>query len=1224
MRFRAALLLGAFLAAVTSSTAFGQGFQGGLRGAIKDSGGVIPGVEVTLTNERTNIGRNTVTNERGEYVFTNIDPGSYVLKASLAGYKTIERREIPIGTQQFLTMDLTMEVGAIEENITVTGQSPIIETSNASTGTVLDSTALQALPSPGRSAFLIGTTVPTVIPSGDGQFNRQQDQTNASLLSLGGGTRRGNNYTLDGVPITDLTNRAVANPSIEALDDVKVQVHTYDAEMGRTGGGVFNTTLKSGTNSFRGTAFFQTRPVSLVKNNYFSDIAFKNCAAGDALCVTKNQKPDTSWYVPGGGVGGPIVKDRTFFWFATEDYHNVSTRNGALTLPTAAERNGDFSATTNAAGVQIKIYDPFSPTRAQFPNNVIPRERLNPIALKMLSYIPLPQTNIDNGNANYNAVAQIVDQFQQEYSGKIEHKFTDKVTLTGFYLYNRTDEPCSNYFEPGLNGPNRFADPADYILKRRPQILAINNTWIPSNNSTLALRFGWTNFPDKPQLSIDFDPATLGFSQNFLSQIAQTPVAKFPLVTFTQGGYRALGAQTPVIDRTYKSIGGNVAYSRFVGTHTYKIGADYRKIGVNLYNPGSSSGNFQFGRELTSSTGLANGDALNGNAMASFLLGLPNGDFQSTPSTFTLTTPLNIYTNYFGGYVQDDWRVSSKFTLNYGLRLEHEGGMREKDNNFTVGFDRTSPNGLSSVVIPASVDPSGGTPARSPLGGLMFAGVNGNPVEQGNPPKVKVSPRIGIVYSLDSKTVLRGGYGLYWSPYNYPAPSPTSNNGNFGQIGFTNNTSSPQPAGTAIPTVTLANPFPNGVVPASGSSLGLLAGAGTGIAFVDQNRGAPRVQQYSVDLQRELGGDMAFTVSYVGARGDQLPLGGTVDTPVNINQLDPKYLALGATALSTQVPNPFFGIAAAGPFSRQANIARSQLLRPFPQYGDINMLQVTEGYNRYNAAVFELNKRLSHGWGGRFSYTYSVLKDNQMGETNFYSNRANTTPVNNYNFMSVANNGSAAAACQSGQQNTTACFDPTSEFSYGILDVPHRFIVAPIFQLPFGKDHKIGKSAVGNALAGGWMIAAAFNFQSGFPIGVSQSNSGTNLLGNALRPNITGTPTACSGDLASCLGSADHPTVKWLSDSFISAAPAGTFGNAPRMITDVRTPRIINTDLSASKNFNFTGGKSAQIKIEIVNLFNRVQLNGLSTTTQGNSAFGVINAQSGFMRLTQLMFRFSF
>src|ERR1044071_6502929 len=291
MKFRP-LMLGALLAVVTSGTVFGQGFQGGLRGSVKDSGGVIPGVEVTLTNERTNINRSTTTNERGEYVFANVDPGSYAVKAALSGYKTVERKEIPIGTQQFLTMDLTMEVGAIEENITVTGQSPIIDTSNASQGTVLDTQALQTLPSPGRAAFLIGATVPTVVPSGDAQFNRQQDQTSASLLSLGGGTRRGNNYTLDGVPITDLTNRAVANPTIEALEDVKVQVHTYDAETGRTGGGVFNTTLKSGTNAFRGTAFFQTRPVWAEANNYFNQKAVEQCAAGDASCLSKNAKPD--------------------------------------------------------------------------------------------------------------------------------------------------------------------------------------------------------------------------------------------------------------------------------------------------------------------------------------------------------------------------------------------------------------------------------------------------------------------------------------------------------------------------------------------------------------------------------------------------------------------------------------------------------------------------------------------------------------------------------------------------------------------------------------------------------------------------------------------------------------------------------------------------------------------------------------------------------------------
>src|SRR5215475_5814948 len=301
MRMRAALVLAATLG-VCHATAFGQGFQGGLRGAIKDAGGVVPGVEVTLNNEQTNIKRSTVTNERGEYAFANVDPGSYGVKATLQGYKTVDRGGIRIGTQTFIVLDLTLEVGAIEESVTVTGQSPLIETANASQGTVLDSDALQTLPAPGRAAFLVGVSIPTVIPSGDAQFNRQQDQTNASLLSLGGGTRRGNNYTLDGVPITDITNRAVANPTIEALDDVKVQVHTYDAEMGRTGGGVFNTTLKSGTNVFHGTAFFQTRPVWGAANNYFAQKALENCGS-DASCIQKNTKADQVYYLPGGGFG---------------------------------------------------------------------------------------------------------------------------------------------------------------------------------------------------------------------------------------------------------------------------------------------------------------------------------------------------------------------------------------------------------------------------------------------------------------------------------------------------------------------------------------------------------------------------------------------------------------------------------------------------------------------------------------------------------------------------------------------------------------------------------------------------------------------------------------------------------------------------------------------------------------------------------------------------------
>jgi hypothetical protein len=421
----------------------------------------------------------------------------------------------------------------------------VIESANASEGAVIDSATLQTLPTSGRSAFVMGTSLPTVLFSGDAQFTRQQDQTNTSQLSLGGGMRRGNNYTLDGVPITELTNRAVAKPTIEALDDMKVQVRTYDAEMGRTGGGVFNATLKSGTNTFRGAAFFQFRPVWGAANNYFSQKAF--ATNGDP----KNAKPETVYYMPGGGVGGPIRKNRTFFWISVEDYHDLSTRNISTTFPTAAERRGDFATLTNSSGVKVTIYDPR--THLPFLGNIIPAARINPVAAAISTYLPLPQSNVDNGSANYTATAQIIDYFQQEHTAKIEHKFTDHVSLTGFYLYNRTNEPCANYFTPGLNGPIRFADPNESLLERRPQILAINNTWVFDNSSVMALRFGWMRLSENNVLSVGFDPATLGFSQTFLNEVAQTAGPKFPNGNIS--GYSSFGA-VPPSSQIHKSWGG--------------------------------------------------------------------------------------------------------------------------------------------------------------------------------------------------------------------------------------------------------------------------------------------------------------------------------------------------------------------------------------------------------------------------------------------------------------------------------------------------------------------------------------------------------------------------------------------------------------------------------------------------------------------------------------------
>ena len=270
MRTLRQALVVATIVAMTASVAAAQSFTGGLRGAVKDANGVIPGVTVTLLNEATNQSREVVSNESGEYNFAAVAPGTYTMKATLTGFKTYENKAVRIGAQQFITLDIPLDVGQLQETMTVTGQAPLIDTSTASTGAVIDAQQLQTLPSGGRSAFLFAVTVPTVVASGDAQFNRQQDQTNASLLSLGGGTRRGNNYLIDGVPITDMRNRASANPTIEALEDVAVQVHTYDAETGRTGGGTFNVAAKSGTNDLHGSGFYQNRPKWGMTKNFFS------------------------------------------------------------------------------------------------------------------------------------------------------------------------------------------------------------------------------------------------------------------------------------------------------------------------------------------------------------------------------------------------------------------------------------------------------------------------------------------------------------------------------------------------------------------------------------------------------------------------------------------------------------------------------------------------------------------------------------------------------------------------------------------------------------------------------------------------------------------------------------------------------------------------------------------------------------------------------------------
>jgi trimeric autotransporter adhesin len=1149
-----------------ATPALAQTFHGGLRGAVREAGGVVPGVTVTLTNEATSVSRTTQTNHLGEYAFVSVEPGEYTLKVSMPGFKSIENRGIHIGTQQFLTLDFTLEVGNLQEAITVEGATPL-ETSNASMGSTLDSRTLETLPTAGRNPFFLATITPGVTHTGDPQFVRQQDQTNSSLLSLGGGPRRGNNYTLDGVSIVDIRNRATVIPSIEAVEEVKVQVTTYDAEMGRTGGGVFNMTGKSGANTWHGSLLGQNRPSKTRSLSYF---ARKACELGNGSC----EKPNTYFYLYAGSVGGPIVKNKTFFWASIEGYKTDTIDDSVVRAPNGRELSGDFSQSG------LTIYDPTSTRpdpahpgqfiRTPFPGNVIPASRISPVAKAMAQYWP------QAGPAS----SELVDR-SRTATGKLDQNWTDRFRTSVMYAYYHSVEPQPrSYLKDGKTqeiGANP-SDPGDGALYRTVHALAINNTITPNSTTAAHVRLGYTSFADDCVPVAGFDPGTLGFSSGFVNQV---PVKKFPY--FAIGSYGTdyngyMFGERPINNITYYSWDANASISKLWGRHTAKFGASYRQIGVKNFNPSQSSGRFFFDGQFTSADPL-NPDNSDPYALAAFLLGNPSSGF------ITVAKPTNAFIDYYAGYAQDDIRVNPNLTLNLGLRYEFEQGLQEKNNEITVGFDRDRnwPFQVSGVTL---------------KGGLEYAGVDGYPTHQSDPSKNKFAPRVGFAWSADAKTVVRGGYGLFWAPHQYPGISATS----LGTRGFTQRTdlvASTNGGLTPCAGCSIVNPFPSGIAQPTGSADGILTGAGGTVDFIDQFRKSAYVHQYSVDFQRELPGRLVAGIGYIGATSRHLGVGGNDDGTININQLDPKYQALGS-ALLDLVPNPFFGNPAFGAFADQATIPRGQLLRPYPQFGNVLGHQVSQGRAQYHSLVLRLDRPIVNGWGGRINYTFSSIKNNIFGELNQFSNNSTgrALPLDSYNL--------------------------DAEYGHSITEQPHRLNFALTGELPFGKGKKhLNDPGLARVLFGGWAVTAVGYFQSGFPAAIIQSSNTTGIFSRLQRPNLTGTSPATSGNTDSHYDPECGCIANWFNPAAWSTAPAFTFGNSPRTETEMRTPFKTQTDVALQKVEPIGGSKQVMVRFEMINLFNNTQFNGPDMTF-GSSSFGTITATRGFPRLLQLMVRFSF
>ncbi len=1165
-----------------------QTYYGSLRGLVVDkTRAPMSQATVTLTNDATHIKRSAETNGSGEYVFTALDPSTYSLTVEANGFKKYEAKSVIIATQQSVTLDVTLSLGELSQVVEVTAASPLIDSSTSSNGLVIDSQKLQNLPNAGRNPFFFSKLDNNVTQVGDPRFVRFQDQSGSSTISLAGGPISGNNYEIDNIPITDFSNRAVIIPSIEAVNEVKVQQNSYDAEMGRTGGGVFNTTLKSGSNTLHGVLQGETRQTNWGANLYFNNHSTPQIPRGAA-----------EFYSYVGAIGGPIWiphvydgRDKTFFWITEEGYRQRSplTASNSFVVPTALERAGDFSQTltvnpTTKALVPLNVYDPATAftggSRQQFSvasgnaglhngiptDNVIPKSRLNPVGVALANAYPVGAQGLAYGTNNFTGGDTLGDR-ADEFVGKIDHQFLRRWQANVSYMHYGSKEP-------GGNALQSFAgSSSSYLLYRKVDAFAVNNAIIVSPTMIVTAGFGFNRFPNNTlDISNGFDQTKLGFPSSYVSALQKQA---FPQITNQSLATEGTLNSGPAVFFSRNFV---LGVSKSLGKHELKAGYVYRSISVTFTNIGTGNGTYAFDSSYTSSSGSktpATGTTPTGADTASMVLGLPSS------GSVILTTQLALNVPYNAFYIQDDYRITPKLSVNYGFRYENEPGIHERNNHYAVGLDPT-------VINPATT-----APGTTILGGVKFAGQNGYPTaccNSGN----KYAPRVGFAYSVNPATVVRGGFGVFYSPLVYstsPSYAP----------GYTQTNSLVAASSTApVPaSYSLSNPFPNGLVGPTGNSLGYLTGVGSSLTLLDSNRHAPVVMQYSADVQRDLGYGFALKIGYVGAHGKSLPL------TANINQLPDKYLSLGQTALLAKVPNPYYKAGGAG-LVGQATIPYEQTLLPFPQYTTISD-SVSVGYSNYNALDVKLQKRFSHGFTLLTALTWSSNWDNSWGASNT---------------LNPGNNGP-----QDWDTTTPTSYQQSikSEYSRAINDIPVRYTLTGSYDLPFGRGKKFlgGASRLLDLAVGGWTINDVTIIQNGMPLPVTQVNAnavtGANgtIGGSVQRPNMTATQPCYSGSPESRLTS-------YINTAAFSAAPVFTYGNAPRT-TNCYGPGYLNTDLSLNKSFKLTERVNAQFRAEALNAFNTPQFNGFGASTQiQNVNFGQIQGTLGFPRLVQLGGRITF
>lgn len=1150
------LMVTALLFSSLTATLHGQSYYAELRGIIRDpAGAVVPGAKVSLVDEATNLTQTATSKSDGEYVFTEVVPATYRIVIEAAGFKKLEREHVIIVTQSKVNLDLALEIGAVTQTVQVTAAVPLIETGNASMGQVLNTQQVADLPDFGRNLFTFAKVTENVVAAGHATSSGMQTQSAVALTSVAGGMLWQNSYIVDGINITSWFGEVDMIPSLEAVEEMKLQVNTYDAEMGREGGGVYNTTLKSGTNDLHGTAYGHIR-----RTDWDANLFFNNASHTPLSPIPDN----TLAFSLGGPVYIPHLyngKNRTFFFIAGEGYDDSTAYSVAYYLPTAAERLGNFSNTlvkTSSGLVPAAIYDPTTTPRTAFAGAIIPTANINAVGKNIASYYPMPTSTPAYYGANDATASGSAVSFARQEIGKVDEQLFTWWRASFSEMRQTTVAPGPNYW-------GTIASPEQWRLKRTANATAINNLLAINPTTVVAIRYGFNRFPNWFYTTSEiagFDPSTLGFPTSYTTAMMGH---KFPIITVPNliGGDTLSNGNGSLNNYVNNVVSGIISHTQ--GRHSLKAGFDFRRmLVVGSSYGGDESGNFTFNGVFTQSspTSPAAGSGID---FADLLLGYPSA------GTDGIYDKLQDYTHYYATYIQDDWRVSNRLTLNLGLRWDRENGLQELHNRLFVNFDKNATNPLATNV-------PGLSPA--PKGVVVFAGQNLAPTFVGNPNPNKLAPRIGIAYQIDHKTVIRGGFGVMWAPQDTPGSpyAPAAYAADTTYIASND--------GNAHPANSLSNPFPAGLLQPLGTALGSLTGVGQSISVFNPTSRSPKISMYSIELQRELPGGVAISAGYLGTRGTHLT-GTDAGLSLNQNVLDPSYFSMGAAALNAQVANPFYQHGGVGIIGG-ATIPEYQLLLPFPTFGQVTYLNTDLNHSHYDSLVVKGQKRLAQGLTFASTLTWG----------------------RSYDLASVGN---VQMGGPSGVQNP---FNVGAEYSLSNWQPPIVFSNMFTYQLPAGKGRRfLSQNAVLDYLLGGWQLNGVNVNRSGYPIAIQQPNLNANFGYGGQRPNATGVAPGTSGSLEQRLNG-------YINYAAFSNAPQFTFGNVSRYIP-LRGPGMGNWDLSLFKSVPIKERVHIQFRIEALNAFNTPLFVGPSATWNpaGAGSFGHITSQDNPGREMQLALR---